>query len=336
MTTATQRGIKFRLPGHIEKLFPLGQADLSLSPATVAEILAAWVFTVALDRPTKPILLFTGPPGSGKTSMARGLVRLLEGPGANVIVVPKTPQDLLIVASKSRFVALDNVESRGWLPDVLSATATGASFAGRKLYTDAEIAVVEIKAGLILTSMDVPFSRADVLDRCIIFPMTRLKSFRPEAEVQNRFDEARPAFTKALEKDLTALRPALERDGTAETILRMADFATIGRLVWGDRADSIMEAIVTDQAGLALRDDPAVDALILIAKLEPITGPAGAIKRVVASHLPERTPEMHTDRSFGDHLRRLAEPSKAFGLDITWHRDRHTKNHIYTVSWRGQ
>src|SRR5690606_25002733 len=104
------------------------------------EMLKAWFLMTlfAEEMPTRPLLTFLALSGSGKTSAARNILRLLEGPYEDVISVePDKPDALRASLEAHKFVVLDNLEKTKalWLTDTLNRAATGAVLELRELHT---------------------------------------------------------------------------------------------------------------------------------------------------------------------------------------------------------
>jgi hypothetical protein len=311
----------------------LDNIGLPLSKQEKANVLTAVILTGAAKKPTRPILAFIGDPGAAKTSNARALMQWLEGPEADVISMPKTADDLLVVANDRNFLALDNVDTRfPWVNDTLASIATGTGREGRKLYTDSERAKTPpIRCSLILTSVAPPFDRADVADRTIVLPMRRLEAFVPEEDMQRRTNALRQAFQDALDNDLVTLRK--KGPVVRASRMRMADFERALRGVAGDGADHILDVLLQSQAMMALRDDPVVEALVgLTSDGRVPRGSAGQLHKRIEGHLRGGLPyDLRTAKALGGHLRMIRAPAKVLGLEINWRMDNHLKTYIYSV-----
>ena len=324
----------FRLPGLLRKLMPCDR--IITMPEYAPELLAAWIYTVLLDKPTKPVPVLIGPPGSGKTSTARLLMRLLQGLGADVIALPRSAKDLLVVADNQRFLAIDNVDASppGWFADTVAALATGAQAQSRRLWSDKGVITLQLKCGLILTSMAAPFNRADVADRSIVIEMARLDGFVPESQLFEFVDRVRMHFAGALLHDLNHLIQLERTIRSPREMFRMADFAGIVRLILGECADVALRALLEAQADLALRDDDVFLALRdALESRDELLGSAGEILEELK--IWDRSNDTRTARAFGGYLRRIAAPAEVKGVRISWLLDRHRKSSVYRIELLG-
>jgi len=324
----------FRLPEVIRKL---GIFDrVALVGDYASELFASWIYTVTLDKPTKPLLVLTGVPGSGKTSTARLMVRLREGRHADVLSMPKSDHDLKVVASRHRFLAIDNVDTqpRGWFMDTIAAAATGAQVENRKLWSDDSVATIKLRSGIVITSMVAPFNRADVADRAICFDMARRSGFAAESSLAELAERMRPVFCGTLLHDLNHLVEIEGRGLVKPEEFRMADYASVVRMVLVDKADEALRLLLETQSDLALRDDGIFasirDALDTVGEL---FGGPGKIRGEL--DLNENTLDTRSARAFGAYLRRIAVPAAQKGVSINWEEDLHRKSYNYRISLIG-
>jgi hypothetical protein len=230
-------------------------------------VIAFVVMALQPDGPF-PILVLQGEQGAAKTTTARALRLLIDPVKAMLRAGSPSERDLMIAASRQWVVGFDNVSRiRERLSDALCQLSTGAGFATRQLYTDADEVVFEATRPLILNGIGGIADRPDFLSRALILVLPQISEEhrRPEAEFWGRFDQARPRILGALLDTLVlvlAELPGVE----LETSPRLADFARLGVAVervlgWPD--GSFLAALDESQSG-ALED--ALDA-------EPIADP---------------------------------------------------------------
>ena len=65
-----------------------------------------------------------------------------------------------------------------WGADLLCRLCTGEGDAKRRLYTDDDTVVVELKRAILLNAINVPSDRADVLDRTLALELVQSDRFR--------------------------------------------------------------------------------------------------------------------------------------------------------------
>lgn len=227
--------VVFRRSGTMRPLpEPDPNGDISkLRPLLNADDHETWILTVSFlvaglrpDYPY-PVLALHGEQGSGKSTMAKMLRRLIDPakPAAKGYV--KNERDLLIGARHNHLVNLDNLSGLPvWLSDALCRLATGSGFSTRKLYTDDAEEVFEATRPIVVNGITSLTDRPDLADRAIVLnlPSVPHNERQPEEEVWSKFEEICPAVLGGL---LDAVSTALNRidDVKLETLPRMADFA---------------------------------------------------------------------------------------------------------------
>jgi hypothetical protein len=208
---------------------------LNLKTERDKRLLLAYIATVPLPQIGRPILSASGPMGSGKTTAGR-LVKRQWDP-----TTPETvrydPRDFLQKASHCYIPMLDNLSA---LPDSASDTlcrlVTGEADSKRKLYTDDEDVIIELRRAVIINAINVPSDRGDVLDRSLVVELERIPDAkrRTEEELWERFEAERPELLGALFGVLAkaiARKPSLQLSRRP----RLAD--------WGEYAAAVYEVM---------------------------------------------------------------------------------------------
>ena len=198
-------------------------------------LLLAYIATVPLPQIGRPILSASEPMGSGKTTAGR-LVKRQWDP-----TTPETvrydPRDFLQKASHCYIPMLDNLSA---LPDSASDTlcrlVTGEADSKRKLYTDDEDVIIELRRAVIINAINVPSDRGDVLDRSVLVELERIPDAKriTEEELWERFEAERPELLGALFGVLAkaiARKPSLQLSRRP----RLAD--------WGEYAAAVYEVM---------------------------------------------------------------------------------------------
>jgi hypothetical protein len=185
--------------------------------------------------PTRPIPLFHGPKGSGKTSGYRAVLRTLFGTLGQVTVInPKKVDALESVLINDAIAALDNIDGRHVdLQIALATAATGGTLKCRTLYTTMGGSEFIIECFIGATSNDPKsFTRDDVVDRLLYFPVARRETFMAESELVAMVDANRPKFWRWLLDTLPAIIGALTKAKAGiRHQYRMADFASFALAV---------------------------------------------------------------------------------------------------------
>lgn len=149
----------------------------------------------------RPALNLVGEQGSGKSTVARMLKRLIDPSKAELRSEPHSDKDLMIYAQGSLLIGLDNLSGLArWLSDALCRLSTGGSSGSRMLYANDEEFVFEAQRPVVITSIGVVATQPDLLSRMITVTAAPIadKQRRTEDEVMRDFTEAQPRLLGAL------------------------------------------------------------------------------------------------------------------------------------------
>src|SRR5437667_12134418 len=101
-----------------------------------------------------PVLALHGEQGSGKSTAARLLRKLVDPNVASLRAAPRNEHDLMIAANAGWLLSFDNLSSiPAWLSDALCRLATGGGFATRELYSDDNERIFSAQRLIILTGI---------------------------------------------------------------------------------------------------------------------------------------------------------------------------------------
>ncbi len=219
--------------------------------------------------PTRPLLLFVGCKGSGKTTVLKLIGRLLRGRQFNVTSIAKEKEDAFVANICNRhFTAFDNVDGGiPWLNDALARVATGQTISRRRLYTTNSIVEYRPDTFIALSSRTPKFRRDDVVERLLLFPTKRINTFLNEHELLQRIDQNRNLLWTELLNALNEIIAKFPKIPSGQiSSHRMADFADVGfriATILG-QSDHFL-AILDKQQGLRstflLEEDPLLSVL---------------------------------------------------------------------------
>jgi hypothetical protein len=275
---------------------------------------------VAALSPVGPyfVLILQGEAASAKSTTARVVRLLVDANSSPLRAEPRDQRDLLVAATHSWIVALDNVSQvSDRLSDALCRLSTGGGFSSRRLYTDGEEAVLDAQRPVVLTGITALASRGDLLDRAIILELPPIPEAerRPEANFWTAFEKVRPMILGAI---CDALAGALARidQVTVDQFPRMAEGSFVGALA-RNRRDGL--AVTRDESPLAA-------PIRALAAAGPWSGSATALlSRLgeLATAAARADPEWpKSPRQLTAQLQRLAPALRDSGLE--WKRLRRT------------
>jgi hypothetical protein len=244
----------------------------------VKKVLPVWIATVPLTHIARPMLVFHGPHGSGKTTATRRICRVFSSLDAQALDGVDV-RDTIVKLWSSPIVGFDNV--REIIPDVanlLSMAITGGQYVSRELYTDREVQVVAVKRAICLNGIATNVTAyPDLTDRSIFVELRRLEEGerREEAALMREFEVLRPrilgAIVEALSRGLAHL-DQVRQELEGKPLPRMADWAVWGEAIargLGMRPFEFLNAYLRlcREATLAvLEEDPVGRGILLLAE----------------------------------------------------------------------
>jgi hypothetical protein len=186
-------------------------------------------FLVACLRPGYPfpIVIFTSEQGTGKSTAARILRRLVDPNKTDFRSAPREERDLVIAASNAWLCSYDNISAvPDWLSDALCRISTGGGFSTRTLYENTEETIFAAKRPILLNGIGEIANKGDLLDRAVLIslkPIPKNKR-KTEAEFWREFEKDYASmFSGLLESAVTALQNIEKTE--LNNYPRMADFA---------------------------------------------------------------------------------------------------------------
>lgn len=165
-------------------------------------LMAAWLVGCMRPKGPYPVLILTGEQGSGKSTTARMLRRLVD-PHSYDLREPFEERRDLVAATKNSFIlGFDNVSFiRHWFSDALCRISTGtAALGGRALYTDDDEVATMACRPIILNGIPDFAERGDLIDRAIQIhlPTISPKKRMDDDEYWRNFEEDYPKIVGAL------------------------------------------------------------------------------------------------------------------------------------------
>lgn len=295
-----------------------------------------WVLTTFFSElcPTRPLLVFLGEKGSGKTMMLRIFMQLLFGPSAQVTGVPDKPDGFTAAASANHILVLDNLDHfTVWLRDKLAMLATGGTDQCRRLYTTNEVLTVRYRCWLAFTARTPDtLKRDDLADRLLLLPTRAIPDDQrqPERHFLEQVEAIRDDWWGDVLLALNGIVASIRRGGLAITSeLRMADWESLGRLVAKNEGqehlwEEFVRHLKLQQSGFLLSDDPLVEGLD-----QWIKNPENHGRKVKARELHSELAEI----LFGDKHRPKDWPSTTSGFGKKLAGIRQNLRTVYKVEW---
>ena len=193
----------------------------------------AWLLAALRPDIPRPCAYLSGEQGTGKSTVGRLLIRLVDGADAHLRSVPKTEDDLAVAASAGWCLGLDNLKSiPAWLSGSLCRAITGEAIAKRELYSDDDVLMLAFQRPVLLTGIDVGALDGDLAERMLPLVLTTINSAarRTERQLWAAFAQDHAVILGAL-LDLACLVWARMPEA-AEQMTHRPRMADWGELLW--------------------------------------------------------------------------------------------------------
>lgn len=172
-----------------------------------------------------PALYVYGTQGSAKSTLSRIDRMLIDPSRIEVVSLTRKEEELAQQLAHHSFLSFDNVsEMPDWIADLLCRAITGGGFSKRELYTNDDDVIRYVMANIGINGINLASNRADLLERCLLIKLERMKDRKQEHELMADFELARPKILGAV-FDTVAKAMTLQPYIKVEELPRMADFA---------------------------------------------------------------------------------------------------------------
>lgn len=271
-------------------------ADLK-ALANVEDVDDLLLVTVLIDylRPDTayPVTELIGEQGSGKSTTAENMRRLIDPKSVNLKSKTKSVEDLFINARNNHFVCLNNLSRlSGDEQDAICNLSTGGGYASRKLYTNDEEVTYEAKRPVLLNGINPVTTQSDLVSRVVRIECPSLEDSATrldDRELADVFKKRAPlalGFLLDTMAEALSVLPSIELSDKP----RLMDFARLGAAVGrvldpdaGELAFTNRYREAQEAASLqALDGMPVIVALLeYLGKHAPYTGNyAGLLKSI--------------------------------------------------------
>jgi hypothetical protein len=138
---------------------------------------------------------------SSITTAAEFLRDLVDPSAVGVMGLSTRHDEIVQVLDHHAVPVFDNVSGiQQWQADLLCKAVTGGGFSRRELYSDDSDVIFNFQRAIIITGINVSTAAPDLLERCLLVYLDRIKRKRRReaSKLRMEFYEARPRILGAL------------------------------------------------------------------------------------------------------------------------------------------
>lgn len=186
--------------GSIEPLW-----DIVNAPAGQHLLVLAWLIDAMRPETPYPGLELIGEQGSGKSTATMALRRLIDPNSADLRSAPRSVDDMYISAAHNHIMALENISHLpAAMQDALCVLSTGGGYAKRKLYSDDEEHIIQVRRPWIINGIAACVTQQDLIDRVLSVECPVIAVRESSTQQRQAFEAARPGILGGL-LDLAAM-----------------------------------------------------------------------------------------------------------------------------------
>lgn len=310
---------------------PLGGGSIEAlwAIANIPEAMRQFVVTWLIDslRPDTPFpgIELVGEQGSGKSTAAEAIRRVIDPNSCNLRCAPRTVEDVYVAAGQSHVLAYENISHlTAGMQDAMCVLSTGGGFAKRALYTNDEEHVINVRRPWLVNGIAICVTQQDLVDRVISIECPVIQAREASSQQWSQFEKALPGILGGvLDLAAKALSELPSIRINPEDRPRLVEFVMLAMAVGkveGRNPDDVLTAfkdLRAETVGRTLDASPVATAIV------ELIGHRGAVTTSVKQlfHMLEKHRQMGVEnwprspKGLGDALRRAAPALRAIGIE---------------------
>jgi hypothetical protein len=158
-------------------------------------LLQCYVISLFIPEIQKPLKLIHGEQGGAKSTFQELVKMLVDPSNTKTLTFPRNSTELVQQLSHYYIAFYDNVSIiQDWISDLLCRAVTGNSYSKRALWTNDDDIYYNFKRIIGINGIDLAATKADLLDRSIIFQTERIdkKNRKKIKNIWEKFNQIKP------------------------------------------------------------------------------------------------------------------------------------------------
>ncbi|KXU89939.1 hypothetical protein CI15_07105 [Paraburkholderia monticola] len=311
-------------------------------PESERLLVVTWMLECFRSATPYAVLELTGEQGSAKSTTQHYLRELIDPNRSNNRAAPKNVDDVFVAAQNAHLMSFENLSH---LPaayqDALCVLATGGGYSTRRLFTNADETVLDLKKPIALNGIALIVTAQDLSDRALHVDLPTIEARATANQIQQTFETHRDGIFGGLLHVLARSLGELHAVRAESLKLpRMADFAQLGEAVYrvhGKSPGSFLrdyEERRRESVHRTLDASPVAMAMLAYLDENPagFDGTIGRLHEVLAAYRQDSESWPKSPKGMGDAFRRLAPALRQIGI-AAWASERRG-NHGYACSLR--
>ncbi|BAN22374.1 toprim domain-containing protein [Caballeronia insecticola] len=287
-------------------------------------LVLTWMLECFRSATPYAVLELTGEQGSAKSTTQHYLRELIDPNRSNNRAAPKNVDDVFVAAQNAHLMSFENLSH---LPaayqDALCVLATGGGYSTRRLFTNTDETVLDLKKPIALNGIAVIVTAQDLSDRALHIDLPTIEARATANQIQQAFELHRGAIFGGLLDLLTRALAELQTVRMEPLKLpRMADFAQLGEAVYrahGKLAGAFLldyEERRRESVHRTLEASPVAMAMLAYLDANPggFEGTIGRLHEVLAGFRQDAESWPKSAKGMGDAFRRLAPALRQIGI----------------------
>jgi hypothetical protein len=290
-------------------------------------LVLAWLADCLRPETPFPVLELIGEQGSAKSTTQTVLRKLIDPNACDLRSPPKNVEDVFVGAGVNWLVSYENVSHiPGPMQDALCVLSTGGGFAKRKLYSDADESVIQVKRPIVLNGISAAITAQDLIDRSISIETPVIATRTETTAIWAEFDKQHARlFGAFLDVFATALQRLPRVKLPMENRPRLIEFAHLGIAIAeatsSTGADFMRQFNQSRQESIARTIDASPVATALIDWFsdrgeQSAEMPVKTLFNELDRFRPNQTDAWpRSAKGFGDAMRRAAPALRSMGIE---------------------